>query len=392
MYNTFTSVANATSGIEKKTRKNEDSTDLVDLFNGISLSGEPLRQYLYDNVDVAQVVNYLAARILTGDVDCCHKNYYFYRDTNRSNEWQMWPWDVDLSFGRVWTSSMTYWDQTLNFNTSLFVGNNNRLPQVIFNTPEMRQMYLRRIRTLMDELLKSAPTYVAPPPTPVPGPTPRPRGGAAAAPIAAAAEPNVPLDMHYEPRIDELAAQIAPDAALDAAKWNSHAWGNGSTAPNYPQPYADAVKELRDSYLPQRRRQLFNGLAGGAAEIPGPQPAGTTVSIAAVEIHPARSSADEGYVQLLNPNSFAVDISSWTLIADGNAKAPLYTFHGGTVIPANGTLYVAANRVAFRARRLAPTGGQALFVVGDYGYRLPVLGQTLELIDRQGTKVTSVTK
>lgn len=392
MYNTFTSVGNAASGIEKKTRKNEDSTDLVDLFNGISLSGEPLRQYLYDNVDVAQVVNFLAARIATGDVDCCHKNYYLYRDTNRSGEWQMWPWDVDLSFGRVWTSSMTYWDQTLNFNTSLFVGNNNRLPQVIFNTPEMRQMYLRRLRTLMDELLQSAPTYVPPPPTPVPGPTPRPRGGAAAAPIAAAAEPNVPPDMHYEPRIDELAAQIAPDAALDAVKWNSHAWGNGSTAPNHPQPYAEAVKEMRDSYLPQRRRQLFNGLSGGAAEIPGPQPAGTTVSITAVEINPARSSADEGYVQLLNPNSFAVDISSWTLIADGNAKTPLYTFRGGTVIPANGTLYVAANRVAFRARRTSPTGGQALFVVGDYGYRLPVLGQTLELIDRQGVKVASVSK
>jgi hypothetical protein len=319
-------------------------------------------------VDVPQVVNFLAARALTGDTDCCHKNYYFYRDTNRSNEWQMWPWDVDLSFGRVWTSSMTYWDQTLNFNTSLFVGNNNRVPQVIFNTPEIRQMYLRRIRTLMDELLKSAPTYVPPPPTPVPGPTPRPRGGAAAAPIAAAAEPNAPLDMHYE-RIDELAAQIGPDAALDAVKWNSHAWGNGSTAPNYPQPFADAVKELRDSYLPQRRRQLFNGLSGGAAEIPGSQPAGTTVSIAAVEIHPARSTADEGYIQLLNPNAFAVDISSWTLVADGNAKAPLYTFHGGTVIPANGTLYVAANRVAFRACRIAPPVARPIRR-GDYGYRL----------------------
>jgi hypothetical protein len=400
MYNTFTSVANATSGAEKKTRKNEDNQDLIDLFNGISLSGEPLRVYLYDNVDVAQVVNFLAARIITGDVDCCHKNYYLYRDTNRSNEWQMWPWDVDLSFGRVWTSAMTYWDQTLNFNTSLFVGNNNRLPQAIFGTPEMRQMYLRRVRTLMDELLKSAPTYVPPPPAPVPGPTPRPRapdaqqpfGLGAAAPIAAAADPNAPLDMHYEPRIDELAAQIGPDAALDAAKWNSNAWGNGSTAPNYPQPYADAVKELRDSYLPQRRRQLFNRLAGSAGEIPDAQPAGTTVLITAIEINPARSNADEGYIQLQNPNSFAVDISGWTLIADGNAQTPLYIFHGGTVIPTGGTLYVAANRVAFRARRTSPTGGQALFVAGDYGPQLPVLGKTLELIDRQGMKVASVTK
>jgi hypothetical protein len=391
MYNTFTGVGNATSGVEKKTRKNEDNTDLINLFNGISLSGEPLRVYLYDNVDVGQVVNFLAARVLTGDVDCCHKNYYFYRDTNRSGEWQMWPWDVDLSFGRVWTSSMTYWDQTLNFNTSLFTGNNNRMPQVIFNTPEMRQMYLRRLRTLMDELLRSTPTYVPPAPTPTPGPTPRPRGLAAEVPIdAAAAEPNVPKDPgHYEPRIDELAAQIAPDAALDAAKWNSHAWGNGSTAPNYPQSFADAVAELRNSYLPQRRRQLFNGLAGSAGEIPGPQPAGTILLFGTVEMSPAGVNQDEGYIQLLNPNSFAVDISGWTLIVGGNAQAPLFTFRGGTVIPTGGTLYVAANRVAFRARRTFPTGGQALFIVGDYGSRLPVVGETLDLIDRQKAKVAS---
>ena len=104
MYNTFTSASHATSGAEKKTRKNEDNADLAALFNGISLSGEARRQYLYDNVDVAEIVNFLAAQTLTGNTDCCHKNYYFYRDTGRSNEWQMWPWDVDLSFGRVWSS------------------------------------------------------------------------------------------------------------------------------------------------------------------------------------------------------------------------------------------------------------------------------------------------
>jgi len=63
----------------------------------------------------------------------------------------MWPWDVDLSFGRVWNSAETYWNENLLPNTSLFVGRNNRLPDAIFNTPEARQMYLRRIRTLMDE-------------------------------------------------------------------------------------------------------------------------------------------------------------------------------------------------------------------------------------------------
>lgn len=357
MYNGFRSAGDTLGGAEKKTRKNEDNADLLALFNGVILSGEARRKYMYDNVDIPAVVNFLAARALTGDTDCCHKNYYFYRDTGQSDEWQMWPWDVDLSFGRRWISSLTYWDQHLIANTPLFIGAGNRVPDAIFGTPEMRQMYLRRVRTLMDELLM-------PPGT---------------------AEEH----LHYEPRIDELAAQIAPDAALDNAKWNSHAWGNGSTAPNYPQPFPDAVAELRNSYLPERRKQLFHRLASGADEIPAPQPPGTIILIRSADCNPASGNQDEEYVQLVNPNSFAVDISGWMLIATGTPEAPLFVFRGGTVIPANGVLYAAADRPAFRARKTSPSGGQSLFIVGDFAGRLSDRGDTLTLIDRQGVTVAS---
>src|SRR4030042_5652952 len=111
MYNMFNSPSHAYSGAEKKTRRYEDNADLAALYEGLSFSGAARQQYLYDNIDVAQVVNFLAARVITGDIDCCHKNYYLYRDTSGSNEWQMWPWDVDLSFGRVWNSSETYWNE-----------------------------------------------------------------------------------------------------------------------------------------------------------------------------------------------------------------------------------------------------------------------------------------
>jgi hypothetical protein len=357
MYNTFTSPSHATSGAEKKTRKNEDNADLLALYNGVTLSGEARRRYLYDNVDVAQVVDFLAARIITGDTDCCHKNYYLYRDTGRSNEWQMWPWDVDLSFGRVWNSSDTYWDQHLHPNTPLFIGDNNRVPQAIFNTPELRQMYLRRVRTLMDELLM-------PPDTPVEA-------------------------LHYEPRIDELAAQLAPDAALDAAKWRSDAWGNGSTASRFPQSLPEAAAELKNSYLPERRRQLFNRLAPRSGEIPDAQPAGATILFAAIETGSASGNRDEQYIQLQNPNGFAVDISGWTLSVGDSVPFCLFTFRGGTVIPAQGFLYVAANRPAFRARRVFPTGDQALFIVGDFAGWLASQPETLTLTDRQGQQVAS---
>jgi len=357
MYNGFQSSGDAVSQAEKKTRKHEDNADLLALYNGVTLSGDARRRYLYDNVDVAQVVNFLAARALTGDTDCCHKNYYFYRDTGRTDEWQMWPWDVDLSFGRRWIGSMTYWDHRLIADTKLLIGSGNRVPDAIFGTPEMRQMYFRRVRTLMDELLKPPGTQ--------------------------------PEELHYEPRINELAALIGPDAALDNAKWNSHAWGNGSTAPNYPQPMLEAVAELRDSYLPERRRQLFNRIADDTDEIPNAQPVGTTVLIAYADCSPSSGNQDEQYVQLLNPNSFAVDISGWTLTARSLPQAPLFTFKGGTVIPAGGTLHVAASRTAFRARRNSPTGGQGLFVTGDCAGRLSCTGEVLGLFDRQGLKVAS---
>jgi len=358
MYNTFSSASHANTGAEKKTRKYEDNADLSALYTGINLSGENRRRYLYDNVDVAQVVNFLAARAITGDTDCCHKNYYFYRDTGLSNEWQMWPWDVDLSFGRVWNYSETYWNEELIPNTSLFVGNNNRLPAAIFNTSEMRQMYLRRVRTLMDELLKA---------------------------------PNTPEEeLYYEPRIDMLASLLYEDAALDAAKWGSDSWGNGSTAPNYPQSLMEAVEELKYFYLPERRRQLYNGLASGAQEIPGAQPAGTVVTFGTIETNPDGGNMDEQYIQLRNPNGFAVDISGWTLSRGQDSQIHLFTFRGGTVIPAGETIYVAADRVAFRSRKLSPTGGQALFVVGDFSGRIAARNEILNLTDRQQVTVDSV--
>ncbi|HTG44324.1 MAG TPA: CotH kinase family protein, partial [Verrucomicrobiae bacterium] len=333
MYNVFASVGDATSGAEKKTRKSESNADLTALVNGVNLAGEARRRFLYDNLDVAQVVNFLAARAITGDTDCCHKNYYFYRDSGQSDEWQMWPWDVDLSFGRRWIGSLTYWDQNMIPNTPLFIGDNNRLAAAVFGTPEMRQMYLRRVRTLMDELIKPTGT---------------------------------PLEqLHYEPRIDELAAQLAPDAALDAAKWNSHAWGNGSTAPCCPQSLAAAVNDIKNVYLPERRNQLYNRLTGGSTELPGAQPPGTVINFGIVEANPSSGNQEEEYIQLQNPNAFAVDISGWLL--RGGIQ---YQFRGGTVVPPASVLYVAANRPAWRARASAPNRNNSLFVVGDYEGRL----------------------
>src|SRR6185295_4719879 len=77
-------------------------------------------------------------------------NYYIYRDTEGNGEWVGLPWDVDLSYGRNWNSTLTYWQEQMFPQNGLFVGGNNGFFNALFATPAIRQMYLRRIRTLMD--------------------------------------------------------------------------------------------------------------------------------------------------------------------------------------------------------------------------------------------------
>ena len=196
--------------------------------------------------------------------------------------------------------------------------------------------------------------------------------------------------MYFEPRIDMLAALIGPDAALDAAKWGSDSWGNGSTAACCPQTLWEAVDELKRYYLPERRRLLFGRMVSGSHEIPNTQPMRTVVEFGIVDTDPVSGDSNEQYIQLINFNSYAVDISGWTLSRERDFNAHLFTFRGGTVIPANGTIYVAADRVALRSRFAATRGGPVRFVIGNLSGRLAAKDELLYLIDRQQVTVSSV--
>jgi spore coat protein CotH len=52
----------------------------------------------------------LAANSVIRNIDMHSKNWYIYRDTGRSGEWAILPWDLDLSHGRVWNPQDTYFD------------------------------------------------------------------------------------------------------------------------------------------------------------------------------------------------------------------------------------------------------------------------------------------
>jgi len=146
-----------TSGVEKKTRQFENNNDLQALINGLALTGAALTNYIYDNVDIPACVNMLAVNSVIRNIDMHSKNWYIYRDTGRSDEWAMLPWDLDLSHGRVWNTQYTYFDNGIY--TDAYVVNSTavRLVAQMFGSPAMRAMILRRIRTLTDRYLQPPP-------------------------------------------------------------------------------------------------------------------------------------------------------------------------------------------------------------------------------------------
>jgi hypothetical protein len=382
MYNTF----NAGGSAEKKSRRWEGRQDLDDFCTSInSTSGTTRHNNIFDRVDLPRTLDYLVATVLAHQNDHPHKNHYLYRDSDGSGEWCFMPWDHDLTWGRNWTGD-SYLDgiyanddQVPGRGTSVkpshpFIGkedcrewNNfwNHLTDALLNDTTVRQMYLRRLRTVMDEFLK-------PPGT-------------------------ANTSLFIEKRIDELVAQMAADVALDYKKWaNPWSWGGQEGYPR-DQSFAYAIGVLKNDYLAVRRTHLFvthnvdkvasYKIAGSySAAIPNAQPANPSIEFGTYDSNPASGDQDQEYIELKNSNTYAVDISGWEL-----AGGVEHIFLPGTVLVAGGSLYVSPNSKAFRSRTVSPKGGEGRFVQGNYKGHLSSWGETVSLADRAGRLVDTLT-
>ncbi len=349
----------ATSGIEKKTRHYEDFSDLQALLNGLALSGTSLDTFMFDNVDLPAQINYMAANVVIQNIDRTIKNYYIYRDTNGDGEWRMLPWDVDLTFGpdALNTDVVDAADDSQPDSVSHplmgglqvpFHGLWNSMLEAVFQRPDTVEMFYRRVRTLADQFLGT--TY-------------------------------------YEDRIDEYVAMLGPDVLLDKAAWGINGYFPGA---NYTLQQATDL--IKNAYVVPRRPHLFTTHnVGNGGQIPNEQPdiaalpAGLrNLDFGSLEFAPPSGNQDQEYLEIVNSNAFAVDVSKWQL-TDGVE----FTFAGGTVIPAGGTLYVSPDVATFRSRSSGPTGGQGLFVVGPYDGHLSSFGETINLTDAYGNPITS---
>jgi hypothetical protein len=364
LYKMFNGVTSSTSGVEKKTREYEANTDLQALVAGIRASNPNRAQYLFDNIDIPAMISYATAGIISQDFDRWAKNFYLYRDTNGTGEWTQLPHDKDLTFGKRFFDDEISGDGFM-FESNLSpaqhrahpfqgasqhacCGQPNWMIDLLVTNPRTREMYLRRLRTLMDEQLQ-------PPGTPV-------------------------EDRHFEATVDRLAAVVAPDAALDLAKWGA-IFG-------IVRDFPTAIQLLKTNYLDERRVYLYQthgvGGAPNSVGIPDAQQGHPQLVFGQIEFDPSSGNQDQEFIELQNPHNFAVDLSGWRL--QGTID---YEFKPGTVLPAGDKIYVSPNVPAFRARSTGPRGGQQLFVQGGHGLHLANSGGTLELVAADGTTIAT---
>ncbi len=103
----------------------EDGESWGDIISLIEMLNLTPQQAIYDSLarvfDIENYIHYHGLQILMGSFDWIYKNYFLAHDLEK-DIWQIWPWDLDLSFGLG-----SLWDTTEVVSTNPLYGTSNML-------------------------------------------------------------------------------------------------------------------------------------------------------------------------------------------------------------------------------------------------------------------------
>ena len=372
--------ANTTAGkIEKKTPDDENESDISVLTGslvgplqtcGANKSHETgenadLTKFVVEKFDLPAWINYLASARITQEMDDVWANLCIYLDDAEMKEgqrgtgtWKPLGYDFNLSLGQWYKADISenltglfstndwfkshplYGGWTIpahkGENGSAMSGNNGF--EAVLQSPKFRRLFLRRLRTLMDQELKA---------------------------------PDTPeQDTPFMAKMREMADLMRADAALDQAKWPNDStddaidvWGDAR-----PADMDAGIDDIWENYIVPRRKHLYDthsitnvakavGYAANLnAGIPLAQsPLATlapNIAIANVESVTAGQAAhgikglfrDTEVCVITNGNAEAVDMSGWKL-----SGAVEFTLPPGAVCDANGAIFIVCDRRAYIA-------------------------------------------
>ena len=323
-------------------KKAPDTTDFAPIaafINGVRLTNTTSRRnYLLANADLPQMINYAAVTAIVEHHDSSSKNFYL-TQAPETGRWSLLPWDLDHTLGNGCCNVDS------NFVTPAETGDNtSALMRAILAEPQWRDMYFRRLRTLVNDLLATG-----------------------------------RMEALYDARLGP--AQSV--ATLDYAAW---------PYPGNPVSYTTFRKRLFDDIT--ARRNAF----ASDPRVPGNQPVSPNMVIDEVQHSPSGGDTAE-FVEIANPGSQAIDLSGWTM-----SGAIDLTVQPGTVILPGAAMTFVSNDPGFRSAyggsvfigdryegNLGATGTLTLsrpdgsvadeITYGGDGWPVPTGGQSLELTD-----------
>eukprot|EP01025_Chloroclados_australasicus_P040119 TRINITY_DN4178_c0_g2_i1.p1 TRINITY_DN4178_c0_g2~~TRINITY_DN4178_c0_g2_i1.p1 ORF type:complete len:1028 (-),score=127.01 TRINITY_DN4178_c0_g2_i1:2597-5680(-) len=420
----------------KSNRRDVDNWYLLgNLTKGIAGGGPGTRsEYLFDNLNLPEIVNEMAVQTMMLNQDRCTKNFYMYY-YEKTGEWFRIPWDMEGAFGissglggvsatdycmlacEQWNSPLfcdsdhpqdiavsSSWGVALPLQSGLgglnggrkllitnglseefsnfsggigggiqmtsglgiigededvlvstipgmqtipldydedrtdgasltgAPGTYNHLLDAILDVPWTREMYLRRLRSVVDRFMNGRLVEI--------------------------------ITTQYN--------LIRSEAIKDDKRW-----GTGKIDRGY--------KQLLLEQIPTRRNQLYllYGPQGQDPYLPEEQIIAPSIDIDSV--FSQTNNKKYQYIQLTNANDFAVDVSGWEI--KGSIQ---FTFAQGTVIPHQYSMYISPDIKAFRARKESPKALERNFVVGPWDGILPATGWVLKLYDNVGNKIAEM--
>ena len=398
-------------GIEKKTPDDEDESNITVLqselrskitaaqnVSGTSTAAKSdtttdatglddvaLTKFVVQKFNLPAWLNYLASARITQEMDDVWANLSIYYDNPDMKEgvrgqgtWMPLGYDFNVSFGQYYQGDINSKIGLMSnqdwFKSHPFYGGNrvrcwkqsgmtgtcnsgNDGFEAVWQSAKFRRLYLRRLRTLMDQELK---------------------------------EPGTPeSDVPFMAKMREMADLMRADAALDTEKWPDDSsdnaidvWPTGTRPANMDV----GIDEIWNSYIVPRRTHLYvthsvtntakavgygSNLNAGIPEAQSPiatlAPNITIANMTAlVEEEAAALDVESQFydtevVEIHNGNGEAVDMSGWRL-----AFSVDFTLPPGTVCDANDSIFVVADRRAYVAAHEAELTDQV--VIGNASF------------------------
>jgi spore coat protein CotH len=139
-----------------------DYTDLRMLIEDtLTLPDAALSKVIESTLVVDDYIDYLAMMAAIQNVDHIRKNYYLYRETTASRGWQILPWDLDLSFGHLWSEEQDVLDEAITSDVDIFIGEKspelggfyNQLITRVLGFPSYRTRFRQRVGQLLSQVV-----------------------------------------------------------------------------------------------------------------------------------------------------------------------------------------------------------------------------------------------